>query len=133
MDNNGSEPEFFIQTIKNDAPAKMTGEKFHHQIVRYGPVPGIAFCSVTYVPFVAEVEFEYVPGYDLVEFESFDEWLGKEVATEPHTIESMGLRIFSALLEVLGDIPLAVYISAKTTVHGPAETEVINSKWRSHE
>lgn len=124
MDNNGNEPEFFIKTITYDVYSDIALT----QIVRYGPVPAMAFCSVTFVPFTAEVFFEYLPDDKLVEFESFDEWLGKEVATEPHTIESMGLRIFSALLEVLGDIPLTVNATAKTTVHGPAETEVFNTK-----
>lgn len=123
MDSNGGkEQEFHIETITYDVYSDIALT----QIVRYGPIPAVAFCSVTYVPFTAEVEFEYLPNDKLIEFESFDEWLGKEVATEPHTIESMGLRIFSALLEVLGDIPLTVFVTAKTTVHGPAETEVFN-------
>jgi NADPH-dependent 7-cyano-7-deazaguanine reductase QueF len=120
-DNGNGEESFVIDTIKYEVE---NFDQDYIQIVSYGPVVTMAFCAVTYVPFAADVSFEYIPNGKLVEFESFDEWLGKELPTEPHTIESMGLRIFSALLDALGDIPLAVNVIAKTTVHGPAETEV---------
>lgn len=123
MSDNGNS-EFHIETLEYELVAQGLYQK-----VSYGPIVTMAFCAVTFVPFAVELLVEYYPDKRLIEFESFDEWLGKELPTEPHTIESMGLRIFSALLEALGDIPLCVVIDAKTTVHGPASTEVYNDRW----
>ena len=128
MSDNGNDVKYTINTIGFDVVDTRVS---FIQEVSYGPVPAMCFCAVTYVPFSAEVTFDYVPKDKFIEFESFDTWLGKEIPTEPHTIESLCLRIFLALAEVLGDIPLAVTVTATTTVHGPAETQVSSTEWRT--
>lgn len=102
-----------IETIPNDAG----------QIaIMYQP-PFTAICSVGDAPFMGEINIQYVAHDKLLEFESFEAWV-KEHANHLTTIEGYCRMVFDALTDVLGDIPLAVTVTAMTTVHAPVEARI---------
>lgn len=88
------------------------------------------FCRIGQAIFDGELYISFRPDKRLLEFESFERWLRKEFDNKPMTIEEAAQRVFSALEEALGDIPLQVTVSARTTVHAPVEAHYSNEKWR---
>jgi NADPH-dependent 7-cyano-7-deazaguanine reductase QueF len=102
-----------IKTIPNDA-GEIT--------IVYRPSYSV-ICSVGQAPFSGDMEVQYRPDKDLLEFESFEQWL-KSIALDSFTIESLCRLVFDTLHEALGDIPLAVTIHATTTVHAPVSASI---------
>jgi len=102
-----------IETIKNDAGPIA---------IRYTP-EFTAICSVGKAPFSGVMEIEYLADDLLLEFQSFEIWL-REHANAETTIEGFCKMAFDALTEALGDIPLAVTVTATTTVHAPVEARI---------
>lgn len=89
-----------------------------------------ANCSIGKEKFQGCCFISYEPTNLLIEFESFEKWLRKEMEKEPITIEESARRIFHALIAELGDIPLQVTVSARTTVHASVEAHYSTEKWR---
>jgi len=90
-----------------------------------------AHCKIGGKIFHGDCYITYCPTKDtLIEFESFEDWLGKEMMRESITIEEAAYRIYCAMVAALGDIPLQVTVSARTTVHAPVEAHYSNAKWR---
>lgn len=77
-----------------------------------------AICKVGNAPFYGEITIVYFPKDDLLEFESFEEWL-RSMTLNRFTIESFCREVFDALEDLLGDVCLSVEVYARTTVHGP--------------
>lgn len=78
-------------------------------------------CSVGKLPFVADIEMSYVPQSELIEFESYENWL-KEFNSKSLTIEDLTSEIAKKIHDQL-KVSVEVKVKARTTVHG--ETEVI--------
>lgn len=106
-----------IKTIPNDTKV---------DLVRFSPEFS-TICSVGNAPFWGTIYLEYKPGGELLEFESFEEYL-ETLSLREYTIESLTRAVFDKLAQVLGDIPMRVKILARTTVHAPASA-VISQKW----
>jgi NADPH-dependent 7-cyano-7-deazaguanine reductase QueF len=92
------------------------------QLIRYFPSFS-TLCSVGKRPFYGEMEISYVPGKVLLEFVSFDRWLG-ELANQEMTVEDLARLTFDELTRALGDIPLCVTVHARTTVHAPVSATI---------
>jgi NADPH-dependent 7-cyano-7-deazaguanine reductase QueF len=82
-----------------------------------------AICSVGNSPFYGELLIQYAAHDLLLEFESFEKWIEEHTNTRT-TIEGYCRMAFDALTEVLGDIPLAISVIAKSTVHAPVEARI---------
>lgn len=89
-----------------------------------------AMCSIGKELFQGCCYISYRPNRQLIEFESFENWLREEMKKEPMTIEEAAYRIFLALRAALGDIPLQITVSARTTVHASVEAHYSTEKWR---
>ena len=76
-------------------------------------------CSEGNAPFYGTIDIAYRPDDKLLEFHSFDAWLGG-YALKRMTIEDLCRLVFNELNRALGDIPLRVIVHARTTVHAPA-------------
>lgn len=86
-------------------------------IIRYTPQVEVP-CAVTGVPFRGRLRIEYAPDKYLLEYCSFERWL-RSLSEQPALIEELGRLVYDKLREALGDIPLRVTLSARTTVHSP--------------
>ena len=84
-----------------------------------------AICSVGKKPFWGNIKITYYPGGEILEFCSVEEYI-KTLANQSVTIEDITRIVFDECLRVLGDIPLRVIVSARTTVHAPASAEISN-------
>lgn len=91
-------------------------------LIEYRP-PFSAVCSVGLAPFYGELAITYQPADRLLEFESFEVWLFS-LANQSMTIEDLCRLVFDTLTGALGDIPLRVNVSARTTVHAPASATI---------
>lgn len=90
-----------------------------------------AMCSIGKEPFDANCNIAYCPSDRLIEFESFERWLGEELNIEKEvTIEQSAFIIFDAIRAVLGDIPCQVTVDARTTVHEAVYVHYSNHAWR---
>ena len=95
-------------------------------ILRYEPKYA-TICSIGKEEFTGTILIEFHPDLLLLEFMSFEEWLRSLIKREM-TIEELCRLVFDELLAALGDIPLVVTVTAKTTVHAPVRATVSNRK-----
>lgn len=104
-----------IETIPNHA--NVTRVEFYPKFS--------AICTVGKAPFWGTVHITYEPtaGGALLEFESVEKFL-KTLNNQSLVIEEVARVVFDELAGVLGDIPIRVKVSARTTVHAPASAEV---------
>lgn len=108
-----------IKTIPNDAKV---------DFVEYHPEFSV-ICSVGRAPFYGVIDISFVPGQNLLEFESFEQWLFS-IANDSMTIEDLCRLTFDELVAALGDIPLCVVVNGRTTVHC-AVSATIQSKGKA--
>ncbi len=94
--------------------------------IRYSP-DFSTICSVGKAPFHGTIEISYSPQDNLLEFESFEQWLFG-FANQSMTIEDLCRLVFDTLTEALGDIPLSVTVHARTTVHAPVSANITRGK-----
>ena len=87
-----------------------------------------SICSVGERPFWGTVRFEYRPGKNLLEFISVEQWL-VNLASRELVIEDVAHLAFEEASRVLGDIPLRITVSARTTVHAPAGAQISRGEW----
>jgi len=86
-----------------------------------------AICFIGRKPFWGTIQIEYKPDDRLLEFVSIEEWLG--ILGDQHVvIEEVARLTFDEVTRVLGDIPLRITVSARTTVHAPASAQ-ISRRW----
>lgn len=85
-------------------------------------------CSVGKRPFWGTIKIEYKPQDQLLEFVSVEEWIAT-LALQSVTIEDVARLAFDEVTRALGDIPLRITVSARTTVHAPAGAIIERGSW----
>lgn len=91
-------------------------------VIEYYPDYSV-ICSIGKEAFHGTIEITYYPQDTMLEFMSFESWL-KSLALQEMTIEDLCRLVFDQLKTALGDIPLAVTVTAKTTVHAPVRATI---------
>lgn len=91
--------------------------------------PFFAMCSISGKPFWGTIKIEYRPGSRLLEFISVEAWIST-LASQEVTIEEVARIAFDEVSQALGDIPLRVTVSARTTVHAPVSAEIRKGDWK---
>lgn len=98
------------------------------QRVEYAPEFSV-ICSVGLAPFHGMIEITFEPVDRLLEFESFERWL-KSIALESMTVEDLCRLVLDELRRALGDIPVRVFVRARTTVHAPVGAMIQKGEFR---
>ena len=87
-----------------------------------------SICSVGKRPFWGTIKFEYRPQGQLLEFISVEEWI-TTLSSQELVIEDIARLAFEEASRVLGDIPLRITVSARTTVHAPVMAQISRGGW----
>ena len=91
--------------------------------------PGFSsICSIQKKPFWGTIIIEYRPVDRLLEFVSVENWI-TTLASQELTIEDVTRLTFDEVTRVLGDIPLRITVSARTTVHAPVSATIERGRW----
>ena len=82
-----------------------------------------AISNISGVPFSGNMTITYFPKDNLLDFESFEQWV-LEQACHQFTVESFARLVFDALFDVLGEVTLSVRVLGRTLAHGDVEVSV---------
>ena len=84
-----------------------------------------AICSEGGAPFSGELTVYYQTSDQMLEYESFETWL-REISVDEETIESLAVRIHTALRGALGEALGGIDLAIETQVHGPVVVSVVD-------
>jgi len=88
-----------------------------------------AICRVGQRPFHGTVRIEYRPVNELIEFVSVERFI-HDLASKHIVIEDVARLIFDEITRALGDIPLRIIVTGRTTVHAPAGASIQRGEWK---